>query len=188
MQQQSFFSRTNLSALFDVLNSLAHFLFGISPFHLVVCSYSRIFAFSVSGTLRISHRWLPKCGTSFAFKMFSPAHFLPQLWLFIWHISLCLPIQRAQPLPQWVKWVAQCLFAFHSIPLLLLYFFFTAVKFIFWLFSAVRYFAVFGCVYCQLGLRLSISITDCDSDYDCLEQGQQVQAPSPAPSRNVDRL
>lgn len=47
MQQQSF-SPTNLSALFDVLNSLAHFLFGISPFsscRLVVCSHFRIFRF-----------------------------------------------------------------------------------------------------------------------------------------------
>lgn len=70
---------------------------------------------------------LPKCGTSFAFKMFSPAQFsLPahnsrsELWPFIWHIAHCWP--------EWVKrlfvwiwlWCSTVVASYgHSIPFLL---------------------------------------------------------------------
>lgn len=143
---------TNLSALFDVLNSLAHFLFAIFP-----CSSFRLFAFShfpfsALGQLRISHRWLPKCGTSFAFKMFSPAHFLPQLWLFIWHISLCLPIQRWGSTIPTTASVGQV-----GRPMFICFFFQQWCLF----FSAVRYFAVFSC--CVLSARVTLI----DFDYHC---------------------
>lgn len=71
-----------------------------------------------------AHRWPPKCGTSFAFKMFSPAQFQPaQLWPFIWHISLCLPIAAAvaRPALSGSSGSPQCLFVFAKLMFLLLF-------------------------------------------------------------------
>lgn len=89
-----------------------------------------------------AHRWPPKCGTSFAFKMFSPAQFQPaQLWPFIWHISLCLPIAAAvaRAALSGSSGSPQCLFVFAKLIFLLL--------FLLFLFSPL------------LSLSLSISIT-----------------------------
>lgn len=71
-----------------------------------------------------AHRWPPKCGTSFAFKMFSPAQFQPaQLWPFIWHISLCLPIAAAvaRPALSGSSGSPRCLFVFAKLIFLLLF-------------------------------------------------------------------
>lgn len=92
--------------------------FSLSLFLLSLCSliYQRILSlWSCAASVHLfAHRWPPKCGTSFAFKMFSLAQFQPQLWPFIWHISLCWPEHS-----KWVKWVAQCLFVFPKLPTLL---------------------------------------------------------------------